>query len=251
MSSKARPDLFDMELRALRRARARRLGPELFLHERAFDDCLERILLHDRRFERALLIGAADATWITRLGEVAQWTDLYDEAVAEDGWQPPPGAYDLIVAIGTLDSVNDLPAALRAIRQAMRPGGLFIGAMSGGNTLPQLRAAMRAADAVGGAAFAHVHPRIEPAALAPLLEQAGFVQPVVDVDRVQVSYPSLARLVGDLRRLAATNLLSARPRFVGRAARAAAERAFAQAGDGKRTVEVFEILHFASWTPHG
>jgi SAM-dependent methyltransferase len=250
MSSKARPDLFDMELRALRRARAKWLGPELFLHERAFDDCLERILLHDRRFERALLIGGVDATWATRLGEIAP-TDLFDEAVAEDGWQPPPGTYDLVVAIGTLDSVNDLPRALLAIRRAMRPGGLFIGAMSGGNTLPQLRAAMRAADAVGGVAFAHVHPRIEPAALAPLLEQAGFGRPVVDVDRVQVSYPSLTRLVGDLRRMAATNLLRARPRFVGRAPRAAAERAFAGAGDGKRTVEMFEILHFASWTPEG
>jgi SAM-dependent methyltransferase len=182
---------------------------------------------------------------------VAQSVDLYDETVAEDGWQPPGGAYDLVVAIGTLDSVNDLPRALLAIRQAMRPGGLFIGAMSGGNTLPQLRAAMRAADAVRGAAFAHVHPRIEPAALAPLLEQAGFVRPVVDVDRVQVSYPSLARLVGDLRRMAATNLLRARPGFVGRAARAAAERAFTGAGDGERTVELFELLHFAGWTPHG
>jgi SAM-dependent methyltransferase len=158
MSSKARPDLFDMEL-------------------------------------RALLIGGIDATWATRLGDVAQSFDLYDETVAEDGWQPPGGAYDLVVAIGTLDSVNDLPRALLAIRQAMRPGGLFIGAMSGGNTLPQLRAAMRAADAVGRAAFAHVHPRIEPAALAPLLEQAGFVRPVVDVDRVQVSYPSLTRRI--------------------------------------------------------
>ena len=51
------PDLFDMKLRALRRDRAARIGPELFLFDRIFDDCLERLALVNRRFERALLIG--------------------------------------------------------------------------------------------------------------------------------------------------------------------------------------------------
>jgi hypothetical protein len=72
---------------------------------------------------------------------------------------------------------------------------------------------------------------------------------VVDIDRVQVAYASLARLIGDLRAMAATNILAARPRFTGRAARAEAERAFAKAGNGERTVETFEILHFAAWAP--
>ena len=107
---------------------------------------------------------------------------------------------------------------------------------------------MRAADAVAGAASPHVHPRIEAAAIAPLLEQAGFARPVVDVDRVQVSYRSLDRLVADLRAMAATNILVARPRFIKKAARSAAIRAFSEAGDGERTVETFEILHFAAWT---
>jgi len=169
--------------------------------------------------------------------------------IVEDAWQPDPAAYDLVLAVGTLDTVNGLPLALRLIRQAMRPNGLFIGAMSGGDTLLQLRAAMRSADAVDGAAVPHVHPRIEAAALAPLLEQAGFARPVVDVDRASVSYPSLERLVADLRAMAATNQLAARPRFMSRAARSAASGAFARAGDGKRTVETFAILHFAAWTP--
>jgi hypothetical protein len=49
--------------------------------------------------------------------------------------------------------------------------------------------------------------------------------------------------------MAVTNILAARPRFVGRKARAAAMSAFAAAGDGSRTAEKFEILHFAAWTP--
>ena len=79
---------------------------------------------------------------------------------------------------------------------------------------------MAAADRISGAAAPHVHPRIEASALAPLLEQAGLVRPVVDVDRVAVRYPSLMRLVADLRAMGATNLLEQRgTRFLGKAAR--------------------------------
>ena len=254
------PNLFDMQLRAARRDRAARTGPALFLLERAFEDCIERIALHDRRFEKALLIGCPDPSWPKRLQPVSDAIVVRDpgalfaagahgEIICEDAWMPQKAAFDLAIAIGTLDSVNDLPLALRLIRHGMRGGGLFIGALSGGETVPQLRAAMRAADASSGAAAPHVHPRIEPAALAPLLSEAGFAHPVVDIDRVPVSYTTLDRLVADLRAMAGTNILSSRPRFMGRAARAAAAYAFAQAGNGDRTVETFEVLHFAAWVP--
>jgi NADH dehydrogenase [ubiquinone] 1 alpha subcomplex assembly factor 5 len=170
------------------------------------------------------------------------------EIVIEDRWEPPGGAYDLVLAAGTLDSVNDLPLALRLIRYSMRPDALVIGALSGGDTLPQLRSAMRAADVLAGGAAPHVHPRIEASAVAPLLAESGFVRPVVDIDRVSVSYPSIERLVADLRQMGATNVLAARPRYICKAARLAAILAFAEAGDGSRTVETFEILHFAAWT---
>lgn len=243
-------ELFDMKLRALRQSRARRSGEE-FLHERAFEDCLERIVLLDRRFERALLIGNFGSHWTDRLGAVADVVEVFPEEAIEDSWAGPEGRFDLIVAVGTLDTVNALPLALRLLGHALYPGGLLVGALAGGDSLPQLRAAMRAADAVAGAAAPHVHPRIEPAALAPLLEQAGFVRPVVDVDRVKASYPSLTRLVGDLRAMGSTNILLQRPRFVGRAALEAASRAFADAARDGRTVETFELLHFLAWAPQG
>jgi hypothetical protein len=251
--------LFDMKLRALRRDRAVRSGPDLFLHERAFADCLDRIALLRNRFARALLIGCPDPQWPERLGELVDRVDVREpgsqcaaapggETIVEDYWEPPAGTYDLVLAVGTLDTVNDLPLALRLIRHAMRDDALLIGAMSGGDTLPQLRAAMRTADAVAGAAAPHVHPRIEASALAPLFADAGFANPVVDIDRVLVSYRSFERLVGDLRAMGATNVLLDRPRFTGKAGRHAAARAFADAGDGSRTVETFEIIHFAAWT---
>ena len=128
----------------------------------------------------------------------------------------------------------------------MRADGLLIGAMSGGDTLPGLRGAMRAADAVAGAAAPHVHPRIEAAALAPLLTAAGFADPVVDIDRVRrCPIARLDALVGDLRAHGRHQHPHAqRPRFaIGKAALDAAAEHFARAGEGERTMETFEILH--------
>jgi hypothetical protein len=212
-----------------------------------------------RRFEHALLIGCPDREWPIRLGAFADAVEARDpgrlfaqaapaQTIVEDAWEPPARTFDLIVAIGTFDTVNHLPLALRLVRHAMATGALFMGALSGGDTLPQLRLAMRAADSATGVASPHVHPRIEASAIAPLLTEAGFANPVVDVDRVPVSYPTLDRLVVDLRGMGATNVLTARPRFIGKAALATAARAFAAAGGEGRTTETFEILHFAAWS---
>lgn len=255
-------ELFDLKLRALRRDRAARRGVEPFLYRRALDDCLERLELFDRRFDRALLLGcldpAAAAAVELRVGRL----DVGDpsrllahmaggEQLDEEAWQVAPATYDLIIAIGTLDTLNALQAVLRSLRSALANDALLIGAISGGETLPRLRSAMRAADAVEGAASPHVHPRIEAAALAPLLGDAGFVRPVVDVDRVNVRYRDLGGLVADLRAMGATNVLVERPRSgLSRRAFAAAIAEFAAGGvDGQRTTETFEILHFAAWTP--
>lgn len=242
------PELFDMRLRSLRGDRARRTGPALFLHDRAFADILERLKHVNRRFEKALLVGAANPEWVNSLAEVAGNVELIEHR-NEDDLDAEPGRFDLAVAIGTLDTVNDLPAALLRLRFLLKPDSLLIGAMSGGDTLPRLRQAMRAADSVMGAAAPHIHPRIEPAALAQLLMSAGFAMPVVDVDRVRVSYPSLRKLTADLRAMGATNVLRQRSRTpLSRSAMEAAERDFAGDQDD-RTVETFEILHFAAWSP--
>jgi len=252
--------LFDMGLRAARRDRAARMRSDRFLLERAFEDCLERIELVPHRFQSALLVGCPDRSWPQRLGQFAAEVDVAEPGAAfaaatgasrivEDEWTPPQARYDLILALGTLDTVNDLPRALRLLRAAMTADALLIGAISGGDTLPRLRRAMQAADAVAGVASPHVHPRVEASAVAPLLEVAGFERPVVDVDRAQVAYASLGALVADLRAMAATNILVERSRLpLGRSAFRAASASFG-AQDADRTVETFEILHFAAWTP--
>lgn len=255
-------DLFDMRARALRRDRAWRSGPVMFALQRAFEDVHDRLALIRRDFHSALIVGAPDPQWPKRLESIAPEVTVLDPgpafaraaggaAVVEDLLDLEPGSFDLAVAIGTLDSVNDLPGALLRLRFVLKPDSLLIGAMSGGETLPRLRQAMRAADAQVGAASPRVHPRIEPSALAGLLTSAGFAMPVVDVDRVPVSYPDLMTLVRDLRGMAATNILSQRARQpLTRAALAAAEASFADGSCG-RTVETLELLHFAAWTASG
>ena len=238
-------DLFDRDLLAMRRARARTRGAETFLHERALEDIFERLSFVQRKFERALVIGDVEREWRDRLP--VQSVDRID---LDQIMTIEPGSYDLCIAVGELDTANDLPQVLLAVRVALREDALFIGAFPGGDTLPALRSAMRAADEHMGAASAHVHPRIEPAAFTNLLTSSGFSMPVVDVDRVAVRYDGLPDLLRDLRGMGATNVLKSRShRALTKAAASAAARQFQLGAQDGRVTETFEILHFAAWTP--
>jgi NADH dehydrogenase [ubiquinone] 1 alpha subcomplex assembly factor 5 len=254
--------LFDQQLRQLRRDRAFRLGVETFLFDRAFADVLDSLAITRRAFRNVLLIGCPHPRYRDRLaeataGDVAVFDPgpLFADAAGgstlrEDAADLPLAAFDLCVAFGTLDGVDDLPGALRRILLAMRPDGFLLGVLPGGETLPQLRSAMRAADLVEGSAAPHVHPRLEPSTLGGLLSACGFVMPVVEVDSVAVRYASLFDLVRDLRRMAATNLLLQRPRqSLSRAAVRAAAAHFRAAGQDERTAETIQLLHFAAWAP--
>jgi hypothetical protein len=156
---------------------------------------------------------------------------------------------DLLLVIGELDSRDELPLLLRVARSRLATGGLIAGAIPGGNSLPALRSALHAADASSGTGFAaRVHPRVEAGAFAGLLGDAGFAEPVVDIDRVRLRYRSFGKLVADLRDHGATNVLRARPRTpLGRSQLVAAEQAFAARVAEGATDEQIELLFFAGW----
>ena len=256
-SARVTRDLFDRKLRALRRDRAAALGPELFLLERAFDDCLDRLRAILPGADKGLLVGCPDPNWPERLARFGR-VDVVDPGpifasraggafAEEDRFDFGEGLYHFCVAIGTLDTVNELPLALHLIHRALKPGGLLIGAMAGGNSLPALRAALIEGDRMSGRAIARTHPRIEPASLAGLLTAATFAMPVVDVDRVSLRYSSLSGLVRDLRAMGATNVLAERPTPISKSAARRAAEAFEQAASGGKTEENVEILHFLGW----
>ena len=156
--------------------------------------------------------------------------------------------YDLCVAVGTLDTVNDLQLALQLIGRSLLPDAPLIGAIAGGNSLPALRASLIEAGRSTGRVVARTHPRMEPAALAQLLSAAGFSMPVVDVDRVQLRYQNLDSLVRDLRSMGATCILSKRPPALSKSEALRARMAFSALGNEGATKEIVEILHFLAWT---
>ena len=249
--------LFDHQLRAIRRDRAVRSGSETFLYDRAFEDCLDRLTDIRTDFARALVAGCPNPAWPKQLP--VPHVDVIDPGplmaeraggqLADIETLPfERHCFDLCISVGILDTANNLALAAAALHMVIKPGGLLLGAVAGGHSLPRLRAAMLAADSVSGQTSAHVHPRIEAASLANLLAGAGFAEPVVDVDRIDISYAGLDRLVWDLRRMGATNILAKRdPRPIGKKALAMARKGFLDGAD--RTVEQIEILHFAAWKP--
>lgn len=235
--------LFDDHARILRRDRATRLHGDLFLHARAFDDILDRLADIRSEFATALIDGRSESSWRDSLALIVPQVVLADPASVA------PQSFDLCLSIGELDADNDVQAAASALRRLLRPGGLLIGAIVGGNSLPLLRGAMLAADRAEGRGTApRLHPSIDGPSLAKLLTSVGFIEPVIDVDRVDVAYPDLDRLVGDLRAMGCTNVLSGRSRRpITRRGLGAARIEFDR-GKGP-SIERFELLHFAAWSP--
>ncbi|EST06843.1 Pentatricopeptide repeat [Kalmanozyma brasiliensis GHG001] len=116
------------------------------------------------------------------------------------------GTLDCVVVSGGLHWTNDLPGVLIQIRRALKPDGVFIAALCGGDTLFELRTSLQLAEQEreGG-----ISPRISPMAdtrdMASLLSRAGFTIPTVDVDEVSVGYPSMYELMHDLRDMGESN----------------------------------------------
>ena len=234
--------LFDDHARLLRLHRAARLGGERFLHDRAFDDCLDRLADVRTKFDSAAIVGADHPRWRDRLATKVPTVRVGDAAGMA------PASVDLSLSIGDLESTNDVQAAAFALRQMLRPGGLLLGAIVGGNSLPRLRQAMLAADRIDGGAAPRLHPSIDGPSLAALLISVGFSEPVIDVDRVAVRYSTLDRLVGDLRAMGCTNILDQRSRRpILRSGLAAARTAFLDGAD--HAEERFELLNFTAWAP--
>ena len=265
----ANPQIFDRALIRARRRRAGALGPETFLLERAADDLADRLAAVLRRFDLAADIGTpghALRAALARLSSVGtiiaanaaphgqQRNASLTVAADEEALPFGEGSLDLVVSALALQFVNDLPGALVQIRRALKPDGLFLAALVGGETLSELRQSFAQAESEieGG-----VSPRVAPFAdvrdLGALLQRAGFALPVVDADRIIARYDSAFALMRDLRRMGATNALLDRRRTpLRRATLMRMAEIYAQRfadGDG-RVRATFEIVWLSGWAPH-
>jgi SAM-dependent methyltransferase len=267
------PRIFDRRLRRLRLDRAARGADSAdFLKARVAQDLVARLEAVNRSFGVAVDLGAGRGAFGLALAasEAASKITLLVESdlsaallagrggprlVADDEALPfARGSVDLLVSGLALHWVNDLVGALIQIRLALRPDGLFIGAIFGGATLTELRQALLEAEAeVRGGAGPRVSPFADAFDAAALLQRAGFALPVADVDRIAVRYGHALELMADLRAMGETSVLVGRPALplngavLARASEIYAER-FA-APDG-RIAATFEIVTLTGWAPH-
>ena len=219
-----------------------------FLHDAIADEVRGRVTGVAREFSRVLDLGGPERVWP---GAVRVALAPPASVVADEDRLPfADGAFDLVVAVGGLASVSDLPGALAQVRRVLAPDGLFVAAFVGGMTLAELRADLLAAEvALTGRAAARVAPMVEAQAAAGLLQRAGFAMPVADVDRLTVRYGSLWRLLDDLTAMGARSPLAARVPLRRDVLAAAAQR-FAERAepDGKTPVSV-DVLTLTGWAP--
>lgn len=262
------PILFDRALLRIRRRRASLRGPQTFLLERVAEDLAERLSVVKRQFFRAADIGASGPAIADSLmrGRLAQTVICVSEDLASCGRGLPAiaadeealpfadGSLDLAVSALSLHHVNDLPGVLVQIRRALKPDGLFLAALLGGDTLTELRHAFTQAEAqIEGGASPHVAPFADLRALGALLQRAGFALPVTDVDRVTVRYADAFALMNDLRGMGATNVMVARRKSptrrstMMRMAEIYAERFSDPDGRIRAT---FDIVWLSGWAPH-
>jgi SAM-dependent methyltransferase len=275
----SQPVIFDRICHRAHRSRAAALSPSTFLIDRVAEDLCDRLAAVLRRFEFALDVGtptdavrrvlaasgrvgtiiAADA-----LAGTAAFRHLSDSrgkgeaqlciAADEEALPLRDASLDLVVSALALQFVNDLPGALIQIRRALRPDGLFLAALAGGETLTELRQTFAAAEAeIEDGISPRVAPFSDVRDMGALLQRAGFALPVTDVDRLTARYDSPISLMHDLRRMGATNALVERSRrplkraTLTRMSEIYAER-FADR-DG-RIRATFEIIWLSGWAPH-
>lgn len=266
--------VFDRQLLRKRQVRAMALGPATFLMERVAADFGERLATILRRFERVVDLGTPSGELrrvLAESGKVrtiiaayplagdggsASATDAATFAVAADEEALPfaDASLDLVVSALALQFVNDLPGTLVQVRRALKPDGLLLSALLGGDTLTELRQAFAAAESE---IESGVSPRVAPFAdlrdLGGLLQRAGFALPVTDVDRLTVRYQSVGALMHDLRCMGAANPLAARRRTMLR--RATLMRMMEiyreRFGDPDGRIRAtFEVVWLSGWAPH-
>ena len=267
----APPRLFDRALHRKRLDRAARGYSQAdFLKRRAAQDVAERLEPIMREFRVAVDLAARTGAFRQALAQsgAAGRVGLLVEAdlsaamlagrrgprLAADEERLPfaDASLDLVVSTLGLHWTNDVVGALIQIRRALKPDGLFIGAFLGGVTLTELRQSLVAAEAeVLGGAGTRVSPFADAADAAGLLQRAGFIQPVADVDRVTVTYEHPLRLLADLRQMGETSVLAERhPRALTRTLLTRTCEIYAErfAGPDGRVPATFEILTLTGWT---
>ncbi|MCR2833902.1 class I SAM-dependent methyltransferase [Parerythrobacter lacustris] len=248
MQDRALPSIFSRSRKLAGAIRSRSLresaGETGYLFEHMSDELVERLSFVRHNPATALLLGHPAPHLIEYLR--AQRAAVTSGSGIDEEAPYSVGPFDLIASVGSLDTVNDLPGALIHMHRALAPGGMAIATLVGAPSLLNLRRAMLAAD--GERPAARMHPLVDVRAAAELIQRAGWHSPVVDSHTLRVSYPSLDRLVVDLRLHGMASRLASTAPPVTRQGLERAQQAFLEAADSDgKVIETFEILTLSGW----
>ena len=276
-------EIFDIPALARNRMRAARDFHNYdFLFSYCEDQILDRLSLIKRSFQTVLLIGArkspafisklktqlgADFIVQTDLTQAYFQTAIEDEdkdkntppapssVICQDDFLPfKGGSFDLILSSFHCHTINDLPGALFQIRRILKPDGLFLSALPGGETLTELRQSLMQTEIeTKNGLSPRVFPFADKQDAGALLQRAGFALPVVDSENITVTYAHLFDLIKDLRGMGEQNSLLARNKnHPGREFFLNAARYYStHFGEPDGRIRAgFEIIFMLGWAPH-
>ncbi|HUS54725.1 MAG TPA: methyltransferase domain-containing protein [Thermohalobaculum sp.] len=265
--SERQQDLFDIAALAERRDRALGLGfsgGADFMYREVAELMAERLAEIKRDFIKIALIGTGagvvaaalrpDGAGLTQLDpSPAMAAAVGGQVLTGDTLPLEAGAYDLIVSTLLLHLANDPVGQLIQMRHALKPDGLMLAALFGGQTVNELRSSLAEAEVeCEGGLSPRVAPMSEVRDLGGLLQRAGFALPVADSERLVVTYATPLHLMRELRAMGETNILTARRRQPMRRAtlmRACEIYAEHFGAEGGRVRATFEIVFLTGWAP--
>ena len=202
-----------------------------------------------RRYRRALVIALDLAPGMLREARRHQQLWRRFERVCGDALRLPlaDASVDVVFSSLMLQWCEPLDTALAECRRVLKPDGFFAFSTFGPDTLHELRGAWASADG-----YNHVNHFVDVHEVGDALVRAGLMEPVLDVDRVEVGYPDALSLMRDLKAIGAHNVTAGRPRaLVGRARLKRMQDAYEAFRRDDRLPATYEVIYGASWGAAG
>jgi malonyl-CoA O-methyltransferase len=201
-----------------------------------------------KRYPKADIIGADLAPAMLKMAARKQpWFGKATRFVCAEASQLPfaDASCDLIYASLILQWCEDLDATLLEWRRLLKPHGLLLFSTLGPDTLKELRAAWSAVDG-----YNHVNRFLDMHDVGDALIRAGFVEPVMDVEHITLTYEHATGLMRDLKSIGAHNVTAGRRRgLMGRGRLQAFSAAYEKFRAQGRLPATYEVVYGTAWAP--
>ncbi len=171
-------------------------------------------------------------------------------AICADAEQLPikSDCIDLILSSLMLQWSNNLAETFRGFHAALAPNGLLLFASFGPDTLKEVRQSWAQVDDLPHTSdFADMHE------IGDSLLQAGFIDPVTDMEIITMTYANVRQLMRDIKKIGASNSQSDRQKgLMGKQKLSAFEQAYEQfkMEDGLYPAS-WEIIYGHAWVGEG